>query len=154
MKIVIATTPAPGHVNPMLGIARVLLAEGHEVFAFTGRAFEERIEAIGATFRPIPASADQDVVDPFSKYPEFKTLPPGLELLRIILERLFVDHIPTQHHGLQEVLQEVPADVVIGDDCFLGYCRCSCSLDRAGHPSPASAPPSCIGHGKTERPTF
>ncbi|MET3997595.1 UDP:flavonoid glycosyltransferase YjiC (YdhE family) [Bradyrhizobium sp. S3.9.2] len=139
MKIVIATTPAPGHVNPMLGIARLLLAEGHEVFAFTGRAFEERIEAIGATFRPIPASADQDVVDPFSKYPEFKTLPPGLELLRIILERLFVDHIPTQHHGLQEVLQEVPADVVIGDDCFLGL------LPMLLQPRSIRPPVACFG---------
>jgi UDP:flavonoid glycosyltransferase YjiC (YdhE family) len=120
MKIVIATTPAPGHVNPMLGIARILLAEGHEVLAFTGRAFQERIEAIGATFRPIAASADQDVIDPFSKYPELKVLPPGLELLRVIIERLFVDHIPAQYHGLQQVLENVAADVVIGDDCFLG----------------------------------
>jgi UDP:flavonoid glycosyltransferase YjiC (YdhE family) len=120
MKIVIATTPAPGHVNPMLGIARILLAEGHEVTTFTGRAFQERIEAIGATFRPIAASADQDVVDPFSKYPELKALPPGLELLRVIIERLFVDHIPAQYQGLQQVLRDAPADLVIGDDCFLG----------------------------------
>jgi UDP:flavonoid glycosyltransferase YjiC (YdhE family) len=120
MKIVIATTPAPGHVNPMLGIARILLAEGHEVVAFTGRAFQKRIEATGARFRPIPASADQDIVDPFAKYPELKALPPGLELLRAIIERLFVDHVPAQHEGLQEVLREIPADIVIGDDCFLG----------------------------------
>ncbi|WP_407158272.1 glycosyltransferase [Bradyrhizobium sp. STM 3557] len=120
MKIVIATTPAPGHVNPMLGIARILVAEGHDVLAFTGRDFQKRVEAIGATFRPIPASADQDVVDPFSKYLEFKTLPPGLELLRVIIERLFVDNIPAQHHGLQRMLQEISADILIGDDCFLG----------------------------------
>jgi MGT family glycosyltransferase len=120
MKIVIATTPAPGHVNPMLGIARILIAEGHDVVAFTGRAFQDRIEETGAAFRPIPASADQDLVDPFSKHPELKTLPPGLELLRVIKERLFVDHIPAQHEGLQQVLREVPADIVIGDDYFLG----------------------------------
>jgi UDP:flavonoid glycosyltransferase YjiC (YdhE family) len=120
MNIVIATTPAPGHVNPMLGIARILVAEGHEVVAFTGRAFQDRIKEIGAAFRPIPASADQDVVDPFSKYPELKALPPGLELLRVIEERLFVDHIPAQHEGLQHVLREVPADVVMSDDYFLG----------------------------------
>jgi MGT family glycosyltransferase len=120
MKIVIATTPAPGHVNPMLGIARILVAEGHEVVAFTGRAFQDRIKDIGAGFRPIPASADQDLVDPFSKYPELKTLPPGLEWLRVALERLFVDNIPAQHEGLQQVLRELPADIVIADDCFLG----------------------------------
>ena len=120
MKIVIATTPAPGHVNPMLGIARILVADGHEVVAFTGSAFRDRINSIGAAFRPIPASADQDVVDPFSKYPELKTLPPGLELLRAIKERLFVDHMPVQYESLQQLLREVPADIVIGDDYFLG----------------------------------
>lgn len=120
MKIVIATTPAPGHVNPMLGIARILVADGHEVVAFTGSAFRDRVTSIGAAFRPLPASADQDVVDPFSKYPEFKTLPPGLELLRVIKERLFVDHTPVQHEGLQRLLREAPADVVMGDDYFLG----------------------------------
>jgi MGT family glycosyltransferase len=120
MKIVFATTPAPGHVNPMLGIARILLAEGHEIVAFTGRAFKDRIEGIGAEFRPIAASADQDLVDPFSKYPELKTTPPGLELLRVIIERLFVDHVPAQYEGLQQVLRQVQPDIVIGDDYFLG----------------------------------
>ena len=120
MKIVIATTPAPGHVNPMLAIARILINEGHEVVAFTGSAFKDRVESIGAAFRPIPASADQDVVDPFSKYPELKETPPGLGLLRGIIERLFADHIPAQHEGLQHVLREIPADIVIGDDFFCG----------------------------------
>lgn len=120
MKIVIATTPAPGHVNPMLGIARILIREGHEVIGFTGSAFRERVESVGATFRPILASADQDVVDPFAKYPELKTTPPGLELLRLIIERLFVDHIPAQYEGLQRVLREFPADMLIGDDYFCG----------------------------------
>jgi UDP:flavonoid glycosyltransferase YjiC (YdhE family) len=119
MKIVFAIS-APGHVNPMLGIVRILLAEGHEVVAFTGRSFKDRIEGIGAEFHPIAASADQDLVASFSKYPDLKTLPPGLELLRVVIERLFIDTIPVQYEGLQRVLWQVQPDVVIGDDCFLG----------------------------------
>jgi UDP:flavonoid glycosyltransferase YjiC (YdhE family) len=30
MKILFASTPATGHLNPLLAIARILLAEGHE----------------------------------------------------------------------------------------------------------------------------
>jgi hypothetical protein len=52
--------------------------------------------------------------------PELKTLPPGLELVRVIIERLFVGHIPAQHKGLQQVLRELPADIVIGGDFFCG----------------------------------
>jgi MGT family glycosyltransferase len=119
MKIVFAIS-APGHVNPMLGIVRILVAEGHEVVAFTGRSFKDRIEGIGAEFHPIAASADQDLVAPFSEYPDLKAMPPGLELMRVVIERLFIDTIPVQHEGLQQVLRQVQPDVVIGDDCFLG----------------------------------
>jgi UDP:flavonoid glycosyltransferase YjiC (YdhE family) len=33
MKILIASMPATGHVNPMLAIARILMTGGHEVTA-------------------------------------------------------------------------------------------------------------------------
>jgi UDP:flavonoid glycosyltransferase YjiC (YdhE family) len=68
MKIVIATTPVPGHVDPMLGIARILVADDHDVVAFTGSAFGDRINAIGAAFRRISASVDQDMVDPLERF--------------------------------------------------------------------------------------
>jgi MGT family glycosyltransferase len=120
MKIVLASTPAMGHVNPMLGIARILMAEGHEVVAFTGNAFRDRINGIGAAFHPLPASADWDLADLFSKVPELKTIPPGLEWLRVCMARMFVDNIPAQHAGLQQVLREFRPDVVITDDMFYG----------------------------------
>jgi hypothetical protein len=41
-------------------------------------------------------------------------------LLLVVIERLFIDTIPVQHEGLQQVLRQVRPDVVIGDDCFLG----------------------------------
>jgi UDP-N-acetylglucosamine:LPS N-acetylglucosamine transferase len=31
MKILIASTPTTGHLNPLLAIARVLIAERHEI---------------------------------------------------------------------------------------------------------------------------
>ena len=47
-------------------------------------------------------------------------MPPGPEWLRVAMERLFVDTIPAQHEGLQQVLRDFPADVIIGDDMFFG----------------------------------
>lgn len=31
MNILMVSTPATGHINPLLGVARVLIAEGHNV---------------------------------------------------------------------------------------------------------------------------
>jgi UDP:flavonoid glycosyltransferase YjiC (YdhE family) len=44
MKILFASTPATGHINPLLAIVRMLRAEGHEITFLTGSAFRTRIE--------------------------------------------------------------------------------------------------------------
>lgn len=120
MKILFASTPGTGHINPLLAITRLLLAESHEVAFLTGSAFRGRIEASGARFFALPPAADFDPQDGFSIAPELKSIPPGFEWLRIACERIFVDAIAFQHQGLQQTLVDFPADVIVGDDMFFG----------------------------------
>jgi len=61
MKILVASTLATGHLNPLLAITRVLLGEGHEIAFLTGSAFRDRIESSGAKFISLPAGADFDL---------------------------------------------------------------------------------------------
>jgi MGT family glycosyltransferase len=120
MKILIASTPATGHLNPLLAIARILMAEGQEVAFLSGSVLRNRIEEIGAKFHALPAGADFDLRDFASVAPELKSMPPGLDWLRVAMERIFVDAVPAQHEGLQRVLRNFAADVVIGDDMLFG----------------------------------
>jgi MGT family glycosyltransferase len=120
VKILIVSTPAMGHLNPLLAIGRILIAEGHEVVGLTGTALRKRIESIGAQFRPLPAGADFDLQDILSVVPELKNIPPGPQWLRVAIEGLFVHPIPAQHKGLQQLLRDFPADVIIGDGMFFG----------------------------------
>src|SRR6516225_3894515 len=120
MKILIASTPATGHLNPLLAITRILLAEGHDVAFLTGSAFRDRIESGGARFFTLPAGADFDLREILSVVPELKTIPPGLQWLRVACERIFADAIPAQHEGLLQSLQEFSADVIVGDDMYFG----------------------------------
>jgi UDP:flavonoid glycosyltransferase YjiC (YdhE family) len=120
VKILIASTPATGHLNPLLTIGRILIAEGHEVVGLSGSAFREPIQDIGAEFRPLPGGADFDLRDLLSVVPELKNIPPGPEWLRVAIERVFVDTIPAQHKGLQQVLRDFTADIIIGDNMILG----------------------------------
>ena len=120
MNILIASTPATGHLNPLLAIARILIAEGHEITCLTGTALRGRVESNGVTFRPLPPDANFDPNDAFARVPELKTISPGPEWIRIAIERVFVDNIVPQHDGLQDALQDFPADVIIGDDMFFG----------------------------------
>lgn len=120
MNILFASTPATGHLNPLLAIARILIAEGHEITCLTGTALRDRVESSGATFRPLPPDADFDPNDVFARVPELKTIPPGPEWMRFAIERVFVDNIVPQHDGLLDALQDFEADVIIGDDMFFG----------------------------------
>ena len=120
MKILLASTPATGHLNPLLAIGHILIAEGHDVGFLSGSVLRDRIEGIGAKFHAFPADADLDLRSFDSVFPELTTMAPGPDLLRTIMERVFVDVVPAQHQGLQQVLQSFPADVVIGDDMLFG----------------------------------
>jgi MGT family glycosyltransferase len=120
MKILLASTPAEGHLNPLLGITRVLLAEGHEIAFLTGSAFRHRIERSGMKFISLPASADFDLRDLLSVVPELKDIPPGLERLRVCVRRIFVDPMAAQHQGLLQAIRESPVDMIFCDDTFLG----------------------------------
>jgi UDP:flavonoid glycosyltransferase YjiC (YdhE family) len=63
MKILLASTPATGHLNPLLAIGRILIGAGHQVVGLSGNAFRDRIESIGAAFRSLPPGADFDLRD-------------------------------------------------------------------------------------------
>jgi MGT family glycosyltransferase len=117
MKILLASTPATGHLNPMLAVGRILIAGGHDVVCLSGSVLRDRIEGSGAEFRPLPPGADLDFRDLLVAVPQLKGIPPGLEWLRIALEHAFVDTVRPQHEGL---LRNFPADVIVADDMFFG----------------------------------
>jgi hypothetical protein len=101
-------------------MGRILIAEGHDVAFLSGRALHNRIEGIGTKFHVFPGGADFNLRDFESVAPELKSIPPGPDWLRVATERVFVDPVPAQHKGLQQVLGNFAADVIIGDDMLFG----------------------------------
>jgi MGT family glycosyltransferase len=120
MKILIASTPLTGHLNPLLAIGHTLIDEGHEVLGLSANIMRGRIERVGAAFRAFPAGGDLDLSDRDALFPEWKNIPPGPERIRFALEHVYVDAIQPQHEGLRQVLREFPADVIIGDNFLFG----------------------------------
>jgi hypothetical protein len=143
MNTLMVSTPATGHINPLLGGARVLIAEGHNVVCLSGSALRNRIESAGAGFRALPPTTDFDLNDPFATAPELKLIPPGLEWLRVALERLFIERIVPQHESMRSslfgrvglgLLKSLPAPALstratcrVGSDAFMAS-RCLGSL--------------------------
>ena len=120
MKILFASTPATGHINPLLAIAHILRAEGHEISFLTGGVFRDRIEKSGAKFVSLQGAADVDGRNLLSVAPELKDIPPGLQWFQVAIERFFLDRLPAQHESLLRAVEESQADVVVGDDMYFG----------------------------------
>jgi MGT family glycosyltransferase len=120
MRVLIASTPLAGHLNPLLALAHTLLEAGHEILGLSASTMRERITNVGAAFRAFPGGAAFDPSMREVLFPEWKTLPAGPERLRFALKHVYVDAIQPQHEGLQQALREFPADVIIGDNLFWG----------------------------------
>ena len=111
MNILIASTPATGHINSLLAIVHMLWAEGHEITFLTGSAFRDRIGSSGAKFVSLQGGADFDRRDLLAVAPELKDIPPGLKWFQVAIERFFLDRLPAQRQSLLQAVQECQADV-------------------------------------------
>jgi MGT family glycosyltransferase len=120
MRVLFATTPAVGHVNPMLVAARVLQNAGHEIAVYTGTVFREKVESAGMRFFPLPADVDYDTRNLDAAFPQRQQYAPGLERLLFDMKSVIVDAMPSQFQGLQTSLREFPADLVVHETGFCG----------------------------------
>lgn len=106
--------PAVGHVDPMLVVARELLARGWRVRMLTGARYASRVRDAGVEFFPLPASADTlDAVGADSRNRGIATINRGVE-------EAFVRPAVPASETLQAILDMEPADVVFHDMTFLG----------------------------------
>jgi MGT family glycosyltransferase len=120
MKILIASTPAPGHLNPLLTIARMAKARGDEVIVTTARAFEPTVRAAGMKFVPLEKGADFDLRSIDAEFPERENYPPGAERLTFDFLRVFIDTIPAQTRTIQKIVDSERPDIIIADSLFGG----------------------------------
>ncbi|MDR7147766.1 glycosyltransferase [Rhizobium sp. BE258] len=120
MNILIVASPLTGHLNPLLGVGRILIDAGHQVTCLSGSHLGGRATAIGADFRSFSAAADLNQRQPALVAGELKELPPGVKRLRLAIERRFIETIPAQQDDIMRVLQEVPADIIIADSMMFG----------------------------------
>ena len=152
MRVLIAATPLTGHLNPLLAIGHTLMNEGCKVLGLSANIMRARFERLGAPFRAFPGRADVDLSDRDVAFPEWKTIPPGPGRLRFALEHVYIDAIHAQHQGLQRVLEEFPADVILGDNFLFGVLPMLLGRHAKRPASSYAAQCSCIAGVTTALP--
>jgi MGT family glycosyltransferase len=114
-RLLMITTPAAGHVNPLLPLAAALVEHRHEVHWYTGSAFKERIQEVGAIFHPIVNAVDHSAMRKDEAFPQLA----GLEGLPDFIESwkvLFMDMAVPQIEDLQAIVARLPCDLIVSDE--------------------------------------
>lgn len=119
MRALFCSTPASGHLLPLLSVARTIEPIVERSAALTASAFERTIRGAGLDFFQLGGVANFDGRDLAGTLPQLTTRAPGPDLIRATREFL-VDCIPDQYNCLSETLANFNPDVVITDDMFFG----------------------------------
>jgi MGT family glycosyltransferase len=114
-NILVASTPAPGHVNPMLSVARHLSSLGHSITFLSGRLFRDQAVALGFRFVPFFGAADFDYRHLDEEFPEVTAAKPGLEAMNAAVINTGINPVPDQYRSIRQILSEGPVDLIVTD---------------------------------------
>ena len=117
-RILICSSPAEGHVTPLLAIARGLVGAGHRVVLLTGRRFAGRVRAAGADFAPLPQAVDFD--DTWADAHPERAGKRGPAAMRFDLDHMFFRAAEPQYETVTALIDEHGIDVVLAEPLFLG----------------------------------
>lgn len=118
-RILIATTPASGHINPMVGLARELVDRGHTIWWYTGKVFQAKIERLGANYKPMRSGYDFGGMNREKAFPEMEGKE-GLADFIQCFKSIFIAEAPKQMEDILRLLDKFPADLLVGDDMCYG----------------------------------
>ena len=120
MKILIASTPAAGHLNPLLSIASLLVECGHEVAVQVNEDLRATVEAYGHRFLAEIPNAQTSGRYFLENYPERMQKSPGMEMTGYSLVHFFARNIAAQSASLKMALYDYPADLIFADSTYWG----------------------------------
>jgi MGT family glycosyltransferase len=115
MKILIASTGVPGHLNPLLTAANILIQRNHEVIVQTSPEMQSRVDAAGIPFISSPTEVDMEQF-----FEDREAVAPGIDRFRYDVEELFTKEIPPQSAALKATLRNFPADLILVDNLYMG----------------------------------
>jgi MGT family glycosyltransferase len=120
MKILIASTPAPGHLNPLLSVASLLVESGHEVAVQVNEDLRPAVETAGHRFLSEIPNAQTSAGYYFENYPERMQKSPGMEMTGYDLVHFFARVMAAQFASLKMALYDFAADLILADSIYWG----------------------------------
>jgi len=118
-RLLVATVPLTGHVQPMTVLVRALVERGHEIHWYTGAKFAPAVRATGAAFVPVQHARDWDDADVDAAFPALRDKR-GLSRVKTQLRELFIGPAADQLRDLEAITSRQSVDAILADSAHLG----------------------------------
>lgn len=118
LKILFATFPADGHVNPLTALAVHLKYQGHDVRWYTSSSYADKMNHLGIQHYPLVKALDVqgDKVDEI--FPERKKHKSQIAKLKFDIINAFVLRGPEYFEDLKDIYSDFKFELVIADVAF------------------------------------
>ena len=119
-RILVATMPMDGHLNPLTGLAVHLQSLGHDVRWYTGPGYADKIQRLGIPYYPYRQAQEINQLNLDTALPERQHIKGAMARLRFDINNVFLLRAPEFVADLKEIYDEFPFDLLICDLLFAG----------------------------------
>ena len=120
-RLIVASTPIFGHIEPMRVVAADLVRRDHSVTFLTGTTYEDAVERTGSTFVPLLGNADLTPERLARAQSEQAAIAPGPARVEHGLRTTIIDAVPEQFAALQRIFaQHLEEPIVVIHETLFG----------------------------------
>jgi MGT family glycosyltransferase len=117
-KILFASMPAEGHVNPLTGLAKYLQAKGADVRWYTGASYASKMNKLGIPLFPFNRALDFMSADLEQLFPDREKIKSQVKKLVYDMIHVFIRQAPEFIDDMKDIRQEFPFDLVVAECTF------------------------------------
>jgi MGT family glycosyltransferase len=128
-KILFATVPADGHVNPLTGLAKYLQELGCDVRWYTSNIFAGKLEKLEIPFYPFQQAVDINANNLTELFPLRETITNPGEMIDHDMIHFFAARSEEYLQDIKDVYKDFKFDLMIADSMFSGIPLVKKALD-------------------------